>query len=419
MEPIDRLVIRARRGDLDAFGRLVAATQAMAYAAALGVLRDPAAADDATQEAYLRAFKRLDDLTEAGAFIPWLRRIVVTVSLNARRARRVTLLQLDDAADVPILDEQETTWSNAQRQRLAGALLTLTPQERQICDRRYYGRWSVARLAADAGVSDAVMRKRLQRIRDKLRKEIEMAELRNVDARDQTRDWPAHIIELLARPKLTDLPESPVGTILDVVRDVYRTHRFVELPEVVDFEEARRTIGDDACYVDASELHRVDDRRILRYDLTLPLLLTVRYEGAPIRLLSAGKTYRVCQADATHLEAFHQAEILYVDERARLDPWQVTGQIVQAINTLLPGRSVRISPTEYPMCRQAWELAVEDSGRMLETLAWGVFTDKIVRHLGADPEVHTAIGVGYGLERVAMMRYGIDDARKIEASRVA
>ena len=68
------------------------------------------------------------------------------------------------------------------------------------------------------------------------------------------------------------------------------------------------------------ELHRVDDRRILRYDLTLPLLLTVRYDGQPLRIWAAGKAYRMCQVDATHLEVFHQAEVLWLDERARSIP---------------------------------------------------------------------------------------------------
>jgi phenylalanyl-tRNA synthetase alpha subunit len=52
-------------------------------------------------------------------------------------------------------------------------------------------------------------------------------------------------------------------------------------------------------------------------------------------------------------------------------------------------------------------------------MAWGVFTDKIVGQLGADPRTHTAIGVGYGLERFAMVRFGIDDIRKIDEARVA
>jgi hypothetical protein len=60
--------------------------------------------------------------------------------------------------------------------------------------------------------------------------------------------------------------------------------------------------------------------RIPRYALTLPLLLTVRYEGKPLRILAAGKAHRLGRIDAMHLEAFHQAEVLCLDERARLDP---------------------------------------------------------------------------------------------------
>jgi phenylalanyl-tRNA synthetase alpha subunit len=108
-----------------------------------------------------------------------------------------------------------------------------------------------------------------------------------------------------------------------------------------------------------------------------------------------------------------------VDERSRLDAWRITGQMLQSTDRLLPGRTVKIVPTQYPMCSQAWELEVEDDGRWFEVLAWGVFTEKIVRHLGGNPDLHTAVGVGWGLERLAMLRYGIDDIRKIGVARVA
>jgi RNA polymerase sigma-70 factor, ECF subfamily len=419
MESLDDLVIRARAGDVDAYGRLVAATQAMACAAAMGLLRDASLAEDAAQDAYLRAFRRLADLQEPAAFAGWLRRIVVTTALNLRRARRRTMLRLDDVPEVPVLDEQETSWSEWQRQRLAGALLTLSAEERRLCDRRYHGRWNTARLARDAGVDETAMRKRLQRIRDKLRKEIEMAEQRAAGPEVIPPDLPAKVVELLARPRLADLPENPVGRTLEVLRQVYADFVEVELPEIVDFEAARKTIGDQALYVDQLELHRVDANRILRYDLTLPMLLSVRHEGAPLRRFATGKAYRACQTDATHLEAFHQAEVLYVDERGPLDPWRMTGQVLQSVDRLLPGRAVKIAPTVYPMCSQAWEIEVEDEGRWFEVLAWGAFIDPIVAHLGADPSRHVAVGVGYGLERVAMLRYGIDDIRRIESARVA
>ena len=419
MEGLTDLVLRARAGDVEAFGRLVRSTQSMAYAVARGALRDPALAEDAAQEAYLRAFRRLPELDDPAAFAGWLRRIVVTVALNMRRAQRMTLLRLDDMPEVPILDEAETSWSELQRRRLAGALLTLTSEDRQVCDRRYHGGWSTARLAKHAGVDEPAMRKRLQRIRDRLRKEIEVQEQRAIRSDEIRPDFPAKVLELLARPQLTSLPENPVGSTLETLRRAFPGFTEVELPEIVDFADARNTIGDDALYVDPMELHRLDSKRILRYDLTLPLLMTIRYEGRPLRIFSAGKAYRICELDATHLDAFHQAEMLYVDERRVLDPWQITAQILQAVDRLFAGRSVKIVPTQYTMCTQSWELEIEQDGRWYEVLAWGVFTDKIVKHLGADPKIHTAVGIGCGLERLAMLRYGIDDIRKIDVSSVA
>jgi phenylalanyl-tRNA synthetase alpha chain len=335
-----------------------------------------------------------------------------------RRARRVTFLPLDDMLDVPVLDDDETSWTDLQRRRLAGALLTLTSSERLLCDRRYHGRWSTARLAKEAGIDESAIRKRLQRIREKLRKEIEVAEQGGIHPDEIRSDFPGKIIELLATPKLTDLPENPVGKVLEHLRSVYVGFDEIQLPEIIDFADAMTKVG-EALYVGPEELQRVDERRILRYDLTLPLLLTTRYDGRPLRLWSAGKAYRHGRLDATHLEAFHQAEIFCLDDRSRLDPWQVTAQALHAVDVTLPGRAVKIVPTKYPMCTQAWELEVEDDGHWSEVMALGVFTDKIVSHLGADPRVHTAIGVGYGLERFAMVRYGIDDIRKIDVARVA
>ena len=419
MEPLNDLVRRAQAADVEAYGRLVHATQKMAYAVALGVVRDPALAQDAAQEAYLRAFRRLQELQEPAAFVSWLRRIVITVALNMRRARRFTLLQFDDVPDVPVLDESETTWTELQRHRLAAALLTLTDEERRLCDRRYHGRWSTARLAEHAGVDESAMRKRLQRIRDKLRKEIEVAEQRAIRPEDIRSDFPAKVVELLARPQLTDLPENPVGKVLETLRGVYEGFERVELPEIVDFADAQKTIGSVAMYIDPVELHHVDDRRILRYDLTLPLLLTVRSEGKPMRIWTSGKAYRLCQIDAMHLDAFHQAEMLWLDDRSRLDPWQATGLVLRSIDRIFPGRTMKIVPTQYAMCSQSWELEVDDGGRWFEVMAWGVFTDRIVEHLGGDPSRQTAIGIGYGLERVAMLRYWIDDIRKIDVAHVA
>ncbi len=418
MESISDLVARAKAGDVDAFGLLVQATQKMAYAVARSVLRDSMAAEDVTQQAYLRAFRRLGDLQDPSAFPGWLRRLVVTVAINERRARRATFVRLDDIPDVPILDDAEDHWSESQRNRLAAALLTLSPEERQICDRRYHGHWTAARLAAVAGIDESAMRKRLQRIRDKLRRDVEMSEQRGIGVDELRPDLPARVVELLAKPRLTALPENPVGQVQELLRGAFPDFGLQSLPEVIDLSEVV-ALAADAVYVDPLELHRVDDRRILRYDLTLPMLMAVRFTGRPLRLWATGKTYRVCREDSMHLEAFHQAEALWIDDRANLDVWQMTARVVRSVHAVLPGRTLKIVPTTYPMCSEAWQLEVEDDGQWSEVLAWGVFNDRVLAHVGGDPAKHVAVGVGYGLERLAMLRYGIDDIRKVEIAEVA
>jgi RNA polymerase sigma-70 factor (ECF subfamily) len=420
---VSDLVIATRAGDVAAYGMLVRVTQAMALAVALNVLRERAGAEDAVQEAYLRAYRTLRDLHDPAAFAGWLRRIVITVALNLRRSHRVTLLSLDDVSNVPVLDEAESRWSETQRHRLAAALLTLSAEERRICDRRYHGGWSLAQLAQAAGTPESTMRKRLQRIRDRLRQfieaeEMEMMKQRGVEPGTLAAQLPVKIVELLASPRLTDIPENPVGRVLGQLRDAYPEFTEQSLPEIVDVSEAQ-ALTKETMYVQPSELHRVDANKILRYDLTLPLLLTVHYEGRPIRVWSSGKTYRVCQADATHLEAFHQFEVFWLDDREKLDQWQLTGRVLQTVDLMLPGRAVKIMPVQYPMCSRAWEVEVEENGEWVEMLACGVFTDRIVSHLGGDPTRHVAMGVGYGLERFAMLRYGIDDIRKIDVAHVA
>ena len=203
------------------------------------------------------------DLEEPAAFLGWLRRIVVTTALNLRRACRVTLLDLDDVVSTPVLDETEKRWSDAQRHRLAAALLSLSAEERRICDRRYHGGWSLARLAADAGMTEATVRKRLQRIRNRLREyieaeEIEMVKERGVDPEAVAAHLPGKIVELLASPRLTDIPENPVGQVLRQLRAAYPEFNELPLPEIVDIAAG---IAKDALYVKPSELHHVDAGR--------------------------------------------------------------------------------------------------------------------------------------------------------------
>jgi RNA polymerase sigma-70 factor, ECF subfamily len=108
MQELEALVQRASRGDVEAYGDVVRATERFVLAIGCRVLRDPALAEDAAQETFLRAYRRLPELADPAAFPGWLRRIAVTVAINLRRSRRRTLLRLEDVDEVPVLDEAES-----------------------------------------------------------------------------------------------------------------------------------------------------------------------------------------------------------------------------------------------------------------------------------------------------------------------
>lgn len=416
MELIDDIVA-ARAGDLTAYGRVVKATQSMVFAVVQRVLGASAEVADCTQETFLRAYRGLPRLAEPAAFPGFLRRTAIRTAQDFRRRRRTSFVSLDAAPELPFLDEQEERWSEAQRAALGRALLSLGAEERRVTERFYHGGWSLARLASASGTSEPAMRKRLQRIRDTLRKEIEMVE-QHTSSGDPPGNLSGRIVELLARPQLMDLPENPVGNTVQRMLGLFHEFERVETQELIDPSVLRPQFACDPVYVPAHQIFRVESGEILRYDLTLPLLMLARGRGAPLRLISAGKVYRNEIESRTHLSAFHQLELLVMDETPKLDVWGFVGRVLGALDALLPGLPQRLNGTSYPFCARAWDIGVEPNGEYLELLGCGVYRDDVVRLLGGDPTRHTAIGLGLGLERTAALRFGLPDLRGLETSRV-
>jgi phenylalanyl-tRNA synthetase alpha subunit len=266
------------------------------------------------------------------------------------------------------------------------------------------------------------MRKRLQRIRDRLRKEIEMSEQQNVRDESIGNNLPRKIVELLARPRLTQLPENPVGRMWNMIRAELADYEEVaDLPEMVQDAAVAAAFGgalgsELKAIISRDSSQRVDATRFLRTDLTLPLVLSLKGRGGPLRLTSAGKTYRVGPPDRTHLEAFHQCEIFLLQER--LCEWDVLDVLSGIMKKLLPGKRLKLEEGSHPLCTRIWTLFVEVNGQWISVAGWGNYVDQIVEYIGCDPERFGAAGAGLGLERLASIHFGINDLRTIEAAKV-
>jgi len=152
----------------------------------------------------------------------------------------------------------------------------------------------------------------------------------------------------------------------------------------------------------------------------LPLLLRthtspmqVRYakmHKPPIKVIAPGRTYRV-DSDATHSPMFHQVEGLWIDEHISFA--DLKGVYSQFLRRFFENDEleVRFRPSFFPFTEPSAEIDMKLKGRWLEISGSGQVHPDVVRNFGLDPEKYMGFAFGSGLERLTMLRYGIDDLR--------
>lgn len=180
-EPTD-LVAKAQQGDEQAFAALVALYERPARRVAWQVLGNRPDADDALQEAWLVAWRRLDSLREPDRFGPWLYRIVANVSLRKRQQRAAAAAKIDvwrHLADDCAADAESREFdapASDHSQRLPAALEALSAKNRLVVTLHYFSGLAIDRIAGLLDLPAGTVKSRLFYARQTLRKEIEMAD---------------------------------------------------------------------------------------------------------------------------------------------------------------------------------------------------------------------------------------------------
>src|SRR5882672_6315143 len=146
--------------------------------------------------------------------------------------------------------------------------------------------------------------------------------------------------------------------------------------------------------------------------------IQVRYARAhkpPIKVIAPGRTYRV-DSDATHSPMFHQVEGLWLDENISFA--DLKGVYTDFLRRFFETDElqVRFRPSFLPFTEPSAEIDMAfasgpHKGRWLEISGAGQVHPNVVRNFGLDPERYTGFAFGSGLERLTMLRYGIDDLR--------
>jgi len=158
----------------------------------------------------------------------------------------------------------------------------------------------------------------------------------------------------------------------------------------------------------------------------LPLLLRthtspmqVRYarmHAPPIKVIAPGRTYRV-DSDATHSPMFHQVEGLWIDEHISFADLKGVYTHFLKVFFETDDLRVRFRPSFFPFTEPSAEIDMmfqtgPHSGRWLEISGSGQVHPDVVRNFGLDPERYMGFAFGSGLERLTMLRYGVDDLRQ-------
>lgn len=143
----------------------------------------------------------------------------------------------------------------------------------------------------------------------------------------------------------------------------------------------------------------------------------IRYmeqHAPPLRVLATGRCYRRDTVDATHAAVFHQIEFFAVDKGITFT--DLRGTIRAFIDALFGDIPIRFRPSFFPFTEPSAEVDVEWNGRWLEVLGCGMIDPNVMKAVGYDPEVYTGFAAGLGVERLAMVRHGIDDIRRLYSS---
>jgi len=198
---------------------------------------------------------------------------------------------------------------------------------------------------------------------------------------------------------------SQAGYSIEVGPEIEDDYHNFEALNIPDHHPARAM--HDTFYFDANTLLRTH---------TSPVQVRTMAEGKPpFRMICPGRVYR-CDSDQTHTPMFHQVEGLLVEEKVSFADLKST---VEEFLRVFFERdiAVRFRPSYFPFTEPSAEVDIEwgrdadGNIKWLEVMGCGMVHPKVFESSGIDPEKYSGFAFGLGVERLAMLRYGVNDLR--------
>src|SRR5688500_17227989 len=155
-----------------------------------------------------------------------------------------------------------------------------------------------------------------------------------------------------------------------------------------------------------------ESAKLLRTQTSTVQIRVMERQRPPIRVVIPGRVYRPDTVDATHLFMFHQLEALVVDRNVTMVDLKST--IMQFVKAYFgPDTNVRFRPSFFPFTEPSAEVDVwfENKQRWIELGGCGMVHPNVLKTVNIDPEEYSGWAFGFGIERIAMRKYGITDIR--------
>ncbi|MBL6734331.1 MAG: phenylalanine--tRNA ligase subunit alpha, partial [Shewanellaceae bacterium] len=211
----------------------------------------------------------------------------------------------------------------------------------------------------------------------------------------------------------------PIGGLHPVTRTIERIENFfTELGfEIKDGPEIEDSFHNfDALNIPANHPARADHDTfyfnpdmLLRTQTSGVQIRTMQTQKPPLRIISTGRVYRN-DYDQTHTPMFHQVEGLLIDKHANFA--QLKGIIYDfLINFFEDDLNIRFRPSFFPFTEPSAEVDVEGKQGWLEVLGCGMVHPNVLKSVNIDPEIYSGFAFGMGIERLTMLRYGVQDLR--------
>lgn len=235
-------------------------------------------------------------------------------------------------------------------------------------------------------------------------------------------------VDVTARKKIIEMGHRhPLIKTMEELENLFRSMGF-DVNDGPEIETVKNNFDllnspEDHPSRELSDTFYIDKNTLLRTHTSPVQIRTMMSQEPPIKMVSAGKTFRFDDVDATHSPMFHQIEGLVVGENVSL------ANLISTINVFIrklfgEETQTRFRPHYFPFTEPSVEVDVtcfdckgkgcptcNHTGWSMELLGGGMVHPKVLENCGIDSEKYTGFAFGLGVDRITMVKYGIEDIR--------